>query len=274
LSFIHAADFSPDGERVASAGDRGTAFVFETVSGRLIAALRGHDGRVSDIAFSPGGHRVLTAGEDDTARLWNARSGEELGVLHGHDGDVHAATFIPDSRLVATAGADGTVRIWEAAGQRLERTFRLEEEGRVTDVAASPDGRYLAAPEGETARVWDLETGRTLTRLRGHDGLVFSVAVSPDGDAMVTGGQDLTARLWELPSGRQLGVLRGHSGYLISTAFTPDGDAVVTGSVDGTARVFPCDVCGSADTLIRRARERTTRPLSGEERARFLTFAG
>jgi hypothetical protein len=52
-----------------------------------------------------------------------------------------------------------------------------------------------------------------------------------------------------------------------------DGAAVVTASVDATARVFPCDACGSVDTLIRRARERATRSLTPAERARFLSFA-
>jgi WD40 repeat protein len=102
---------------------------------------------------------------------------------------------------------------------------------------------------------------------------VLSVAFSPGGRSLVTGGEDVTARLWELPSGRQLGVLRGHSGRVLDASFTPDGKGVVTASADATARVFPCDACGSFDTLVRRARERATRSLSPEERRRFLTFA-
>jgi WD40 repeat protein len=272
LGPVDAADFSPNGRRVATAGDRGTAFVFDTVSGRQIAVLRGHYLRVDDIAFSPDGHRIITAAEDGTARLWDAHSGDQLEVLRGHLA-VYAATFIPHSRRVATANADGNVWIWGPDG-RPQRAFHFKDESGVGDVAASPDGRYLVAPEGDTARVLDDETGRTVTRLRGHDGFVFSAAFSPDGRSLVTGGEDLTARLWEFPSGRPLGVLRGHTGYLDSVAFAPDGDSVVTGGVDGTARIFPCDVCGSVDALLSRAHERVTRPLSREERARFLTFGG
>jgi WD40 repeat protein len=161
LVSVAAADPSPDGTRVASAGNGGTAFVSETVSGRRVATLQGHGGRVHRIAFGPGGQRLVTAGSDGTARVWDARSGDELARLRGHRGDVNAATFMPGGRRVATAGGDGTVRIWRAGGGRPERTFRIDEDS-VLDVAASPDGRHLAAPVGDTARVWDVETALAL----------------------------------------------------------------------------------------------------------------
>jgi WD40 repeat protein len=269
--YLEGAAFSPDGREVATAGPSGAAFVFDATSGRELASLRGHNGRVFDVAFSSDGGRLVTAGEDDTARVWNASDGRELAVMRGHRADVYAATFTPDGRRVATASEDGTVRLWKADSGHLERTFRLSGSG-ILDIAASPDGRYLAAPVDEEARIWEVDSGRTVARLREHDGLVFSTGFSPDGHTLVTGGQDQTARLWEVPSGRPLGVLRGHNAYLISTEFTPDGESVVTASDDGTARVFPCDACGSEATLVRRARERVTRGLTAAERRQFLTF--
>jgi len=269
--YLEAAAFSPDGRDVATAGPGGTAFVLDATSGRRLASLQGHEGRVFDVAFSADGSRLVTAGEDDTARVWDASSGRELAVLRGHRRDVYAAVFMPDGRRVATASEDGTVRLWDAEGGRLRRTFRLSHGG-IVDIAASPDGRYLAAPVDEEARIWEVESGRTVAKLREHDGLVFSAAFSPDGHTLVTGGQDQTARLWDVPTGRPLGVLRGHNAYLISTEFTPDGQSVVTAADDGTARVFPCDACGSEQTLIRRARERVTRRLTASERQEFLKF--
>ena len=60
-------------------------------------------------------------------------------------------------------------------------------------MSISSDGRYLAAPVDEPARVWDATTGRTVLVARGHDGLVLSAAFAPDGRSL--GGQDLTATL-------------------------------------------------------------------------------
>jgi WD40 repeat protein len=275
VSFIQSAAFSPDGRRVASAGGGDTAFVHEARSGARVASLVGHEGGLLDIDYSPDGEQLVTAGRDATARIWRADTGRELAVLSGHRNGsaVNAATFMPDGRRVVTAGGDGTVRLWNARGGPPRRTFRLTPggDGGVLDVAASPDGR-LAVPIGETARVIDARTGRPLTVIREHDGLVFSASISADGRMLVTGGQDLAARVFELPDGRPLGVLRGHSESLNSVAFTPDGRAVVTAGNDGTARIFRCDVCGSTAELLRRARRRATRELTADERRRFLTF--
>ena len=271
VGFLEATTFSPDGHDVATAGADGAAFVLDARTGRERVSLQGHTQRVLDVAYSRKGGRLVTAGEDDTARVWDVRSGRELAAPRGHRGDVNAATFTPNGRGVATAGQDGTVRLWRADGGRPRRTLRLGDSD-VTDVAVSPDGRYVAAPADQGARILDVSTGRTVATLRGHDGLVFSTAFSPDGHTLVTGGQDQTARLWEVPSGRPLGILRGHDSYLLSARFTPDGRSIVTASADGTARVFRCDACGSIETLIRRARERVTRRLSAAERRQFLTF--
>jgi WD40 repeat protein len=272
VSFINSAAFSPDGRRVASAGDRGTAFVHEARSGALITSLEGHQGRVAEIDYSPDGRRLVTAGQDATARVWDSATGAQLAVLRGHRGAVNAATFMPSTGRVATAGEDGTVRLWSALGGRPQRTFRLRGDAGVIDVAASPDGKRLAVPLGSTARMLDAKTGRTLTVISDHDGDVSTASFSPDGRTLVTGGSDLTARLFELPGGQSLGVLRGHDNSVLSAEFSPDGQLVVTGGDDGTARIFRCDLCGSNDDLIGRARRRVTRELSAAERRRFLSF--
>ena len=77
--------------------------------------------------------------------------------------------------------------------------------------------------------------------LRGHDGPVNAVAISPDNRWVVTGSLDKTARLWDLsakdPAANPV-VLRGHEGAVTAVAISPDNRWVVTGSLDKTARLW------------------------------------
>jgi hypothetical protein len=67
---------------------------------------------------------------------------------------------------------------------------------------------------------------------------VHSVAVTPDGQRIVTGGADGTARVWDIVSGRELLTLKGHTRPVHSVAVTADGRRLITGSEDGTLKVW------------------------------------
>src|SRR5262249_53470310 len=75
--------FSPDGTRVVTASQDGTARVWEARTGATVGPPLRHDGPVRSGAFSPDGTQVVTASEDETAQVWEGRTGAGGGGGRG-----------------------------------------------------------------------------------------------------------------------------------------------------------------------------------------------
>ncbi len=111
---VTSAAFSPDGALIVTAGDDGTAKVWDVATGTELHTLAGHTAGVTSAAFSPDGALVVTASDDNTAKVWDVATGDEVYTLAGHTGPVTSAAFSPDGALVVTASDDNTARTWYA----------------------------------------------------------------------------------------------------------------------------------------------------------------
>jgi eukaryotic-like serine/threonine-protein kinase len=126
---------------------------------------------------------------------------------------------------------------WAPTIPRLKEQW--QHRGQVTGVTFSPDGKVvLTGSADNTARLWDVATGKAIGVPMEHKGRVLAVAFSPDGKAVLTGSSDHTARLWGAATGTPIGAPLEHKDTVRAVAFSPDGKAVLTGSEDHTARLW------------------------------------
>jgi WD40 repeat protein len=182
-------------------------------------------------------------------RVWDITlAGASEGfALQAHDGNVTRFHFTTDGSLLVTASSDGTAKVWEAATRELLLT--VAGNGSVlSDAAISPDKKYLATSGHDNlAHIYelDLTPGAARAELRhtlaGHGpgepigGLLpglSTVAFSPDGHRLVTGGTDGFAKIWEVETGRELTSLQAHphGNAIIRLAVSPDNRYLVTGT--------------------------------------------
>jgi WD40 repeat protein/tetratricopeptide (TPR) repeat protein len=119
----------------------------------------------------------------------------------------------------------------EQIGPRL---LRLVQSWRSAIAAGDPGWQHAARA---SLSAWRPQLAEPRIVLH-HEGLVTSIAFSPDGKAVLTGSYDNTARLWDAATGRAIGAPMRHQSRIYIVAFSPDGRAVLTGSGDDTARLW------------------------------------
>ena len=95
----------------------------------------------------------------------------------------------------------------------------------------------------------DNQSMRTHT-LTGHSDGVKSVLICPDGQTLISGGEDGTIKLWQLQTGELIRTLTGHTYGVKSLAICPDGQTLVSGGGDGTIKLWKLPTAELIRTLI------------------------
>lgn len=139
------------------------------------------------------------------------------------------------------------VSLWNAiSGERL-LIVEPRPKRAFSNAALSADAQNIATIyKSGAVRVWNVRTGKPVTRPLQHRGQVQVVAFSPctsdaptGGHWLATGCQDGTARVWNTATGQPATPLLRHAGPVNSVEFSPDGRQLATASADGTVRVWP-----------------------------------
>ena len=203
----------------------------------------GFDG-VHSMVYSPMGN-LIAVGTTYGMQVVDAKTGRPVVMFPQPFG---GAAFSPDERTIASPGSIRTdlISLWDI--ESGQETGRLEGGGRA--LAFSPDGSLLAgvasefdedgnwiANNGFDIALWSLATRRKIAVL-GRGSHVRSLAFSPDGTTVATGGGDEFIRLWDVASRREIATLTGHADAVQVVAFSPDGRTLASGGSDGGAKLW------------------------------------
>ena len=266
-----AADFSADGQRLATTCDDGKVCVWDSASGALqLGPLRGENWLAEVVAFSPDGQRITAGYQDGSLQRWDARSGAPLaGAITGHGQSVGSIAFSRDGSRFVTGGSQAPLQLWDSAATRPLAVSFSSAGSATAAIALSPDGQWLLAggqhdgqtagsqggpdgpggPEGSPLRLLQTATGQASgVQFSGPVGSVTTLAYALDGRRLASAGHDGAVRLWTLGDAASLAarpgarlvsqVLTGHRGSVNSLLFAPDASLLVSGGDDGDIRLW------------------------------------
>jgi WD40 repeat protein/DNA-binding SARP family transcriptional activator/energy-coupling factor transporter ATP-binding protein EcfA2 len=248
-TFAHAGAkavaYSPDGTRLATAGEHGVA-VWDVATGRELLSIHEGSSRIHAVAYSPDGSQLATRSDDGTALIWNARTGRRLLSLAERNGansfgSFGGVAFSPDGHYLAADDADTGVEIWDLRSARVIRT--LKSSAILCGIAWSPTGAEVGAGDcgnfyqRARARVWAVDGGRPVATTQPEASAVIALAFNRNGRRIATTSLGGTASISDLRTGSRL-TLHGHTGEVVTIAYSRDGRLVATGGTDGTARIW------------------------------------
>ena len=225
---VNAVAVAPDGSWLVSGGADKTVRIWDASTGQLRTILTGHTAEVNAVAVAPDGSWLVSGGADKTVRIWDASTGQLRATFKSffhHSLGVRAVAVAPDGSWLVSGGSQ---EVWirnAVSGHTRAGLSSLTRKGG--GVAIAPDGSWLVTGGTSFVCIWDvairkpiwsrlrdiakygaplIETPRTI--LKGHVDVVTTVAVSPDGRWLASGGEDGTLRIWNVATGQAVTLMR------------------------------------------------------------------
>jgi WD40 repeat protein len=277
--YVTSRSISPDGKTLALGMLDGSMLLWDMENHQLSDPLSGHEGTVSGVAFSPDGKTFVSMDVNGTILVWDLESRQHSEPYTADGAPVSGISLSPDGKTLAFRSYDGAIVLWDMEWHQPIGKPLIEPGMRATEldigrsngnVVFSPDGGTLAAGSYRGPVVlWDVSFLQDRNRsrpeslnhaslnqaLKGYAGTaygtVFSVAFSPDGKTLASGGAEGTVLLWSIKNRPLIAnLLPGSDSGVRSVAFSPDGSTLVSGREDGAVVFWNVKSRQSGEPLI------------------------
>ncbi|KAK3114769.1 WD domain protein [Teratosphaeriaceae sp. CCFEE 6253] len=216
-NYVYSLAFSPKGNMIVSGSYDEAVFLWDVRTARLMRSLPAHSDPVSGVDFVRDGTLIASCSSDGLIRIWDTSTMQCLKTLvHEDNASVTSVRFSPNGKYVLACTLDSCLRLWNYVDGRCIKTYQGHKNDKYSVNAAF--GSYSAEAEVDEeeqeqekwafvicgsedgrAVLWDVSSKEVLQELKGHEGVVLGVDVSPD-DTIATCGLDKTIRIWKRQS--------------------------------------------------------------------------
>lgn len=248
LNYLQATSYHPGGGRQRGSGNR---FVgsFSSPSTGALTGIAGHTNWIQCLAVqgpdthSSYFHLLASGGDDRCAFLWDTRTHRCVDVLREPSDSVRSLSFHPTGYALACSDADGAIQIYDL--RRVKGPLAT-----LSNPAAAPSHRHTtASPLTRSSHVM-LQRYPTA-----HTGAANGVVFTPDGNWLLSVGDDGDIHVWDVLEGHLYCTVQAHTGAVKTISISADGGYFATGGYDHTVLVWRLNLPrASHPTLVRSRR--------------------
>uniref|UniRef100_A0A2K6UYM4 Periodic tryptophan protein 2 homolog n=1 Tax=Saimiri boliviensis boliviensis TaxID=39432 RepID=A0A2K6UYM4_SAIBB len=183
--------------------------------------------------------KAAPAEEEKTGKVKYSRLAKYFFNKEGDFNNLTAAAFHKKSHLLVTGFASGIFHLHELPEFNLIHSLSISDQS-IASVAVNSSGDWIAFGCSGLGQllVWEWQSESYVLKQQGHFNSMVALAYSPDGQYIVTGGDDGKVKVWNTLSGFCFVTFTEHSSGVTGVTFTATGYVVVTSSMDGTVRAF------------------------------------
>lgn len=227
---------------------------------------------VVSVALSSDGVHMAWATQEGSVVIWDYQTQTLVHRFGAYNSAVEALAFSPDGSLLATGGDNYDLYLWDVQdGSGVQLVGAVNS---IKSLTFSPDGRRLAAGVGTEITIWNLDTRQVVRKMERQIDFIRSLAWSPKGDELASGGEDGRIIVWNPDTGEASLRFPRQAGAIYGLDWSPDGSFLASAGEGGLLTVWDKESGKAAGAQITAHKGRPVYDVAYSPDGRLLVSGG
>ncbi len=149
---------------------------------------------------------ILTGSLDKTIKRWNIDTGECIQTYIGHTASITSLKvgYNENKNRFYSSSLDNSIICWDVVSGNIikKMTGHTDNIYDLFIIDLSNEIRLVSASLDKTIKIWDITNFKCIKTLFSPTDKIFSIAITPDGNYIISGGTDRRVKIWDVITGK------------------------------------------------------------------------